>query len=215
MKKERTDMIMIIDKSGSMHGLEDDIIGGYHRFIEEQRKEEGEAFVTTVFFNHHVQMIHNRENIQDMSPLTKEQYQVGGSTALLDAIGISIKREVDIQRKLSKDKVQHVIFVIMSDGYENASQYFTYHEIKKMICMEKEKYGWEFVFLGADIDAIGEAQKLGIDESRAVQFCEDSQGVEVTYEAVSMFTSAVRNQKSIKQWKNNVEKDTLKRRKQR
>ena len=212
MKKERTDIIMIIDKSESMHGLEDDVISGYHYFLEEQRKVEGEAFVTTVFFNQHVQIIQNRENIHNMSYLTKEQYQVSGNKALLDAIGISIKREVDIQRKLLKDKVQHVIFVIMSDGYDNASQYFTYHQINKMICLEQEKYGWEFVFLGTDIDAIGEAKKLGIDESRTVQFCEDSQGIELTYEAVSTFTSAIRNQKSIKEWKNIVEKDTLQRR---
>lgn len=195
MKKERIDIIMLIDKSESMFGLEDDVIDGYHYFLEEQRKGHDEIFVTTIFFNQYVQIIHNRENIHLMSYLTKEQYQVSGSKALLDAIGISIKREIDIQRKLLKDKSQYVIFVIMSNGYENASQYFTYQQIHKMIDLEIKKYGWEFVLLGTDIDVFAEGKKLGIDETRTVDFYKDSQSIKLTYEAVSTLISAIREQK--------------------
>lgn len=214
--KKRTELVFIIDRSGSMAGLESDTIGGFNRMIKKQRKEKGEAFVTTVLFDDQYEMIHRRKPIRQVSALTGREYYVRGGTALLDAVGRTIQYMICVQRNLKpEEKADQVIVVITTDGYENASREFTFGQIHKMISHEKEKYGWEFLFLGADIDAGREALKLGIAPDRSAACCNDSRGVKATYETVSAALSQMRRCSSPigTQWKTAVEQDKKKRRK--
>lgn len=188
--KEYTEIIMILDQSGSMHGLEGDTIGGYNQFLSSQKKTKGKATITTVLFNHEMQVIHHQEDIKKVKPLTEEDYQTYGSTALLDALGTTIQ-ETTTQQELWERIPEHTIVVIMTDGMENASKKFTYPEIKKLI-QEKEKAGWEFVFLGANIDSVEVANNIGIKKSRAHDFIQDEKGTALNFMALDKAVCGVR-----------------------
>lgn len=209
MKKNVTEVVFILDKSGSMAGLEADTIGGYNSMLNKQKKAEGEAFVTTVLFNHQNELLHDRINVKGISPITEEDYEVGGTTALLDAIGFSIQKIINVQKHTrSGERAENVLFVITTDGMENASREFSPEKIKKMIQHQKEKYGWDFMFLGANIDAISTAAQFGIDEDFAVDYHADNVGTKLNYEMVSEAVIKLRSGKKIdRSWKEEIERD--------
>ncbi|MGG3563214.1 vWA domain-containing protein [Neobacillus rhizosphaerae] len=209
MKKNKTELVFILDKSGSMAGLEADTIGGYNAMLAKQQKAEGEAIVTTALFNHHYDLLHDRINVKGISPITEEDYEVGGTTALLDAIGFTIQKIVNVQKRTSEEeRADKVLFVITTDGMENASHEFTADKIKKMVQDQKEKYGWEFLFLGANIDAVTTAARFGIEEDFAVDYHADEVGTQLNYEAVNEAVSNLRSGKKIERnWKEGIERD--------
>jgi Mg-chelatase subunit ChlD len=209
MKRNLTELVFILDKSGSMAGLEADTIGGFNAMLKKQQKAEGEAVVTTVLFNHDYELLHDRMNVRDISPITKEDYEVGGTTALLDAIGFTIQKMVNVQRKTSEDeRAEKVLFVITTDGMENASREFTADKIKKLVRHQKEKEGCEFIFLGANIDAIATAARFGIEEDFAVDYHADHIGTQLNYEAVNEAVNNLRSGKKIdRSWKKGIERD--------
>ncbi len=208
-KRNLTEMVFILDRSGSMHGLEADTIGGFNSMIEKQKKEKGEALVSTVLFNSTSEVIHDRVKIRDIRPMTERDYSVGGCTALLDALGGAIHHVGNIHKYARPEDVPaHTIFVITTDGMENASRRYRREQIKEMIGRQKEKYGWEFLFLGANIDAVKTAVELNMDADRAVNYCADSKGTQVNYRAVGSFISSVRAGASVgAEWKEEIEKD--------
>jgi uncharacterized protein YegL len=209
MKRNLTELVFILDKSGSMAGLEADTIGGFNAMLKKQQKAEGEAVVTTVLFNHDYELLHDRMNVRDISPITKEDYEVGGTTALFDAIGFTIQKMVNVQRKTSEEeRAEKVLFVITTDGMENASREFTADKIKKLVRHQKEKEGWEFIFLGANIDAIATAARFGIEEDFAVDYHADHIGTQLNYEAVNEAVNNLRSGKKIdRSWKKGIERD--------
>lgn len=209
MRKNLTELVFILDRSGSMTGLESDTIGGYNAMLEKQKQEEGEAFVTTILFDDEYEILHNRVNIKRVKPITDREYYVRGMTALLDAVGKTINKTVKAIIKSDEDEQpSNILFVIITDGMENASREFSYNKIKQMIEHEKEKYSWEFIFLGANIDAIATAAKFGIDEDKASNYHADSLGTILNFESVSDAVSNFRAGISIdKNWKENIELD--------
>jgi len=213
MKTNVTELVFILDRSGSMHGLEDDTLGGFNSMLEKQKKEEGDAFVSTVLFNDHSAVIHDRVDIQKVEPMTKEQYQVWGCTALLDAVGGAIHHIGNIHKYARKEDVpDKTLFVIITDGMENASHKYSLSKVKKMIEKEKEKYGWEFLFLGANIDAVSTARGLGIGEDRAVKYCCDEQGTALNYDAIGKVASCLRKNLAVPgSWKREIERDEAQR----
>ena len=193
MKNNITELVFILDASGSMGGLESDTIGGFNAFLEKQRKQEGKCFVTTVIFDNSSRMIHDRVPLEKVQPMTDRDYTAGGCTALLDALGDSIRHIVNIHRYARPEDVpENTVFVITTDGMENASRRFSSEKVKKMIEHEKEKYGWEFLFVAANIDAVETAARYGISGDRAVNYHADSEGTGVVYEALAEAVSAVR-----------------------
>ena len=193
MKKNLTEMVFILDKSGSMAGLEADTIGGFNSMIERQKKEAGEAIVSTVLFSNESSVIHDRVDIRKIEPLNSRQYYVGGSTALIDAIGCAIHHIGNVHKYArEEDRPEHTIFVITTDGMENASYRYSSDEVKKMVERQQKKYGWEFLFLGANIDAVETAGKYGIAPNRAVRFHNDRKGVKLNYEAVNRTVGCMR-----------------------
>lgn len=215
----KTDLIFILDRSGSMSGLEADTIGGFNSMLAKQKKEEGEATVTTVLFDHEYEIVHDRFKIEQVKPLTDDDYYVRGSTALLDAVGSTINKEINVQKRLPEgDRADKVICVIITDGMENASREYSYNDVSKMIQREKDKHGWEFIFLGANIDAASEASRMGIDRSRAATFCNDSIGTELNYECVSEAVSMMRCDAMPQEdtsWKARIDRDFKRRGKRR
>ena len=209
MKKNLTELVFILDKSGSMAGLEADTIGGFNAMIERQRQDQGEALVSTVLFSNRSTVIHDRVNLRKIEPLTECQYFVGGSTALIDAIGSAIHHIGNVHKYArEEDRPEHTIFVITTDGMENASHAYSSDEVKAMVQRQKEKYGWEFLFLGANIDAVETAAHFGIGEDRAVTFHNDSEGQALNYAEVSIAVSQVRaNAPLSRDWKNRIEED--------
>ncbi|MFD1780640.1 hypothetical protein ACFSFW_18395 [Fredinandcohnia salidurans] len=205
----KTELVFILDKSGSMAGLEADTIGGYNSMLKKQKKAEGEAFVTTVLFNHDYELLHDRINVKGISSITEKDYEVSGTTALLDAIGFTIQKINNVQKHTSKnERAEKVLFVITTDGMENASREFTADKIKKMVQYQKEKYGWEFMFLGANIDAVSTAAQFGIDEDYAVDYHADEQGTQLNYQMVSEAVTNLRSGKKIdRSWKEEIERD--------
>lgn len=186
MKKNATELVFILDKSGSMAGLESDTIGGFNAMLQKQRALEGECRITTVLFDNRYELLHDRIDIRAVSPMTEEEYQVGGSTALLDAIGRTIHKLVGVQRNTAEEyRAEKVMFVIITDGAENASREYSTPKIRSMIEHEKETYGWEFLFLGANIDAVETAGRFGIVPDRAVDYVPDSMGTELNFQAMS------------------------------
>lgn len=179
MKKELTELIFILDKSGSMAGLESDTIGGYNSFLEKQKEVEGDCLITTVLFDHSYELLHDRVDIKDVVALTDKDYRVRGSTALYDALGRTILKTNDAKEKNTK-----VLFVIITDGQENSSKEFTSKKVKLMV-EEKIKEGFEFVFLGANIDAAESASRVGIKEDKAIDYISDSQGIKLNYDVMS------------------------------
>ena len=209
MKKNLTEMVFILDKSGSMAGLEADTIGGFNAMIERQKQADGEALVSTVLFSSRSTVIHDRVDLRRIEPLTKRQYFVGGCTALIDAIGGAIHHIGNVHKYArEEDRPEHTIFVITTDGMENASHAYTSDEVKAMVQRQKERYGWEFLFLGANIDAVETAAHFGIGEDRAVTFHNDSVGQALNYAEVSVAVSQVRANAPLgRDWKRRIEDD--------
>ena len=209
MKKNLTELVFILDRSGSMAGLEDDTIGGFNAMIEKQKKEPGEALVSTVLFDNECEVIHDRVDIRRIEPMTRQQYFVRGCTALLDAVGGAIHHIGNVHKYArEEDRPQKTLFVITTDGMENASRKYTYQRLKEMIRRQKSKYGWEFVFLGANIDAAKEAERFGIGRQCAVDYHADRQGTAVIYEAVNQAVCSVRaNQPMAANWRKKADED--------
>lgn len=214
MKKNNiTEMVFILDRSGSMHGLEKDTIGGFNSMLSKQKKEDGEAFVTTVLFDNDYSIIHDRIKIADVPEMTEREYYVKGCTALVDAIGKTIRHIVNIHKYSRREDVpDNTIFVIITDGMENASREFDAQTVKNMVEHEKKKYGWEFIFLGANIDAVETARHFGINRDRAVNYNCDSEGTELNYEVVSDAVTQVRMcQPLCPDWSARIDEDYKKR----
>lgn len=194
MKKNLTELVFILDRSGSMAGLEADTIGGFNAMTQKQRKEPGEALVSTVLFDNETQVIHDRVPLDKVPALTQKEYYVRGCTALLDAVGRAIHHIGNVHKYArEEDRPEKTLFVITTDGMENASRRYTYDKVKAMIEHQREKYGWEFLFLGANIDAAREAARFGIRADRAANYHADHIGTEVIYEAVSEAVCQVRS----------------------
>ncbi|MBR1689313.1 MAG: hypothetical protein IJ713_00905 [Oscillibacter sp.] len=208
MKKDLTEMVWILDRSGSMSGLESDTVGGFNAMVEKQRRQTGEALVTTVLFNQESVTLHDRLPIGQVEKLTERDYSVGGCTALLDAIGTTVRRIADIHRYARPEDVpEHTVFVITTDGMENASRSFTKEQVKALIQQQQER-GWEFLFLGANIDAIATAGQFGIGEDRAVQYHSDSAGTQLNYEVVGEAIADLRRSQPLRaSWKQRIEED--------
>ena len=208
-KNNITELVFILDRSGSMSGLEADTIGGFNSLIEKQRKQEGECYVTTVLFDNESEVIHDRVKLSSIKPMTDRDYTVRGCTALLDALGGAIRHIADIHRYARPEDVpEHTVFVITTDGMENASRTYDADRVKKMIEHEKEKYGWEFLFLAANIDAVSTASRFGIGADRAVNYRADEQGTRVLYETVADAVCSVRAHAPLSAgWSKAIEKD--------
>lgn len=215
MKKDLVEMIFILDRSGSMQGLESDTINGYNAMIEKQKKLPGEAIVSTILFDHEYKVLHHREEIKKIDPMTSNEYFVRGTTALLDAIGTSVNKIIATHKQLKEDYLpEKTLFVITTDGMENASRIYDYQQIKKMIEQQKEMFNWEFIFLGANIDAVLTAKRFGIDEDRAVNYHSDKEGTDLNYRVLGETISELRMNKSIRSsWKKEIEKDYIHRNK--
>ena len=213
MRKNLTEIVFILDRSGSMAGLEGDTIGGFNSMIEKQKREPGEALVSTVLFDNETEVIHDRVDIKKIERLTDRDYYVRGCTALLDAVGGAIHHIGNVHKYArEEDRPEKTLFVITTDGMENASRKYSYDRLKMMIERQKEKYGWEFIFLGANIDAAKEAARFGISEERAVNYHADSTGTAVIYEAVSEAVCSVRAcQPMTNNWRRKVDEDYKKR----
>ena len=209
MKKGLTEIVFILDRSGSMSGLEKDTIGGFNSTIEKQKKEEGEAFVSTILFDDKSEVLHDRVPLASVAPLTEKEYYARGCTALLDAIGGAIHHIGNVHKYArEEDRPEKTIFVITTDGYENASRKYTSDRVKQMVERQKQKYGWEFIFLGANIDAIETAKNFGICEERAANFVNDESGIEVMYRAQCCLMSDIRKSRvNERSWKANVDAD--------
>ena len=213
MKKNLTELVFILDRSGSMQGLEGDTIGGFNAMIEKQKKEPGEAFVSTVLFDDRPEVLHDRVKVREVRPITDKEYNVRGCTALLDAIGGAIHHIGNIHKYARPEDVpEHTLFVITTDGMENASRRYSARQVKEMIQRQKEKYNWEFLFLGANIDAEETAGHLGIDPDRAVNYHCDSEGTRLNFEVVTQAAAAVRCSAPLDaHWKDAIEEDFRKR----
>ncbi|MBQ3394521.1 MAG: VWA domain-containing protein [Oscillospiraceae bacterium] len=193
MNNNLTEMVFVLDRSGSMHGLEADTIGGFNSLIDKQKKEEGDALVSMVLFDDYSEVIYDRVDIKKIEPLTDKQYTVRGCTALIDAIGGAVHHIGNVHKYArEEDRPAKTVFVIITDGMENASVEYSQKRVKEMIERQKEKYGWEFMFLGANIDAVSTARDYGIARDRAVRYRSDRRGTRMNYEAVSTVMSSVR-----------------------
>ena len=198
MKKGFTELVFILDKSGSMAGLESDTIGGFNAMLKKQKALDGQCRITTVLFDNHYQLLHDRIDIQAVSPMTEKEYQVGGCTALLDAIGRTIQKLVHVQRSTAEEfRAENVMFVIITDGAENASREYSAAKVKEMIKHQREKYSWEFVFLGANIDAVETAGRFGIAEDRAVDYVPDGEGTALNFRMMSEAVATFRQTRAI------------------
>lgn len=213
MQKGLTELVFILDRSGSMSGLESDTIGGYNAMLEKQKKESGVAIVTTVLFDTDYELLHDRIDLQNIEPLTDREYYVRGTTALLDAVGRTINKIGYTQKHTDDEKrAEHVMFVITTDGMENASREFTYKKVCQMVEHQKNKYDWEFIFLGANIDAITTARSIGIDHDKAANYKADKEGISLNYHVISEAVSSIRKGSNLdKEWKSSIEEDFKKR----
>ena len=217
MRKGLTEIIFILDRSGSMAGLEGDTIGGYNSMRDRQKKEDGEAIVSTVLFDDRSEVLHDRVSLDKMEHITEQAYYVRGCTALLDAVGGAVKHIATVHRYArEEDRPEKTLFIITTDGMENASRRYDYEKVRDMVERQKEKYGWEFLFLGANIDAIQVAGRFGIQKEYAVNFECDSEGTRLNYDVVSRAVSSVRANACLAEavpacWKEEIEKDYRKR----
>ncbi len=209
MRKNLTELVFILDRSGSMGGLESDTIGGFNAMIEQQKRAEGEALVSTVLFDDAAEVLHDRVDVKSVAPLTDEDYRVRGCTALLDAIGGAISHIGNVHKYARDEDVpEHTLFVITTDGMENASRVYSRSRVRQMIERQKTKYGWEFLFLGANIDAEETARGIGISEDRAVRYHSDSEGTKLNYKVLSDAACCLRTSGKIGgNWKKSIEKD--------
>ena len=214
MKNNITELVFILDRSGSMMGLEKDTIGGFNSMLEKQRREPGRVFVSTVLFDHVSEVIHDRISITDVPDLTEKEYFVRGCTALLDAVGGAIHHIGNVHKYARKEDVpEKTLFIITTDGMDNASRRYTYEKVRAMIERQKKKYGWEFLFLGANIDAAAEARRFGIDESMAANYNCDEAGTALNYEVISEAITNVRCSAAPlnADWKKKIDEDYQKR----
>ena len=209
MKKNLTELVFILDRSGSMAGSEQDTIGGFNAMIEKQRKEPGEAVISTVLFDNETEVIHDRISLDKVPALTEKEYYVRGCTALLDAVGGVIHHIGNVHKYArEEDRPEKTLFVITTDGLENASRHYTYEKVKSMIERQRETYGWEFLFLGANIDAAREAARFGIRADCAADYHADSIGTEAVYESVCEAVCQVRRSVPLKaSWKQRIDAD--------
>ena len=192
MKNKTTELVFILDKSGSMAGMEKDTIGGFNAMLEKQKAQDGSVYITTVLFSNYAQTLHDRKALEEIQPLTEKDYQVGGCTALLDAIGGTIEHISTIHKYARKEDIpQHTMFVITTDGMENASTRYTKDEITALI-HEKEGLGWEFLFIAANIDAVSTAKSIGIREERAANYCVETD-TDIVFEEISECISELRD----------------------
>ena len=208
MNKNLTEMVFILDRSGSMCGLESDTIGGYNGLLEKQKNEEGEATVTLVLFDDQYDMIYDHADIKKVRPITSKEYYARGMTGLLDAVGKTINHVGNRHKFASDHEIPaKTVVTIITDGHENASKEFTLPQVKSMIEHQKEKYGWEFLFLGANIDAVSTAANFGIVHDRAVTYKADSEGTRINFEAISHAVDCVRMEQPLAaDWKQKIER---------
>ena len=193
MKTNMTELVFILDRSGSMGGLESDTIGGFNSMLAKQQAEPGECRVTTVLFDNHYEVLHDRIDVKAVNPITDKEYFVRGSTALLDAVGRTINKIKSVQKNTAEDyRAEKVLFIITTDGMENASCEYNYHKIKMMIERQKSMYGWEFIFLGANIDAAEVASRFGVSRNRAQNFHNDGEGIALNYAILSETVASFR-----------------------
>lgn len=211
MRKNLTEIVFILDRSGSMRGLEKDTIGGYNGMIDKQKKEEGEALVTTVLFDDRIEVPYDRVPLGDLPEMTEKEYYVRGCTALLDAVGTTVERIATIHKYArEEDRPEHTIFIITTDGLENASRRFTYDQVKRLITRQQEESGWEFIFLGANIDAVKAAGDIGIRRERAVNYRCDPVGTKLNYEAMDKAVHSVRMGEELDDsWREELDEDFL------
>lgn len=209
MKKNLSEIVFLLDRSGSMSGLEKDTIGGFNAMIEKQKKEEGEALISTILFDHEMKVLHDRVKVQDVKPINENDYQVRGCTALLDAMGGAIHHIGNVHKYARNEDVpEHTIFVITTDGMENASSHYSSSKVRTMVERQKEKYGWEFLFLGANMDAIAAAKDFGIEEDKAVEYRSDDIGTRLNYAVMSEAICEFRTKGTVeKSWKQKIEND--------
>jgi uncharacterized protein YegL len=214
MTNGQTELVFILDKSGSMAGLETDTIGGFNSMLTKQKAIEGDCRITTVLFNDNYELLHDRIDIRAVRPLTEKEYFVGGSTALLDAIGTTIHKIVTVQQRTADEfRAEKVMFVIITDGLENSSREYSAPKIKQMVERQKAQYGWEFIFLGANIDAVETAGRFGIAPDRAQNYHADGEGVELNFQAMSEAASSFRTEEAIPEnWNNEIQQDYERRR---
>jgi len=215
MKNNITELVFILDRSGSMAGLEADTVGGFNSMIRKQKSEDGECYVSTVLFDNESEVLHDRVRLSEIKPMTEEEYYVRGCTALLDAIGGAIHHIGNVHKYARPEDVpERTLFVITTDGLENASRKYDGKRIKSMIERQKEKYGWEFLFIGANIDAVETAERYGIRKDRAVNYNADEDGTDLLFETVSDTVSAYRKSNSIcSSWGARLERDHKNRKK--
>lgn len=204
-----TEIVFILDRSGSMAGLEADTIGGFNSLIQKQKKEDGKAVVSTVLFDDKCKVLHDRKDLKEIAPLTEEDYYVRGCTALLDAVGGAIHHIGNVHKYArAEDRPERTLFIITTDGMENASRKYGYEKVKRMIERQKERYGWEFLFLGANMDAVSVAGRFGIAPERAVRFHCDEKGTELNYRVLSETIANVRcGAPMVASWKEEIERD--------
>lgn len=208
-----TELVFILDRSGSMAGLESDTIGGFNAMIEKQKREEGECFVSTVLFDNESEVLHDRVKLSEIRQMTDKDYTVRGCTALIDAIGGAIHHIGNIHKYArSEDVPENTMFIITTDGMENASHRYTSDKVKSMIERQKTKYGWEFLFIGANIDAVETAGRYGISKDKAVNYNADKEGTAILYESVSCAVAEVRANRPLSaSWSNKIYEDYMKR----
>lgn len=213
MKKGLTELVFILDRSGSMGGLEHDTIGGCNAMLEKQKAVDGECRITTVLFDNNYELLHDRIDIRAVSPVTEKEYYVGGSTALIDAIGRTIHKIGSAQKHTADEyRAEKVMFVIITDGYENSSRVYSAKRVKNMIERQKERYGWEFIFLGANIDAVETASRYGISANRVQNYCADSAGTELNFLVMSEAATSFRECGVVDDdWGDEIEEDFLRR----
>ena len=213
IKNNITELIFILDRSGSMSGLEADTIGGFNAMIEKQKKQDGECFVSTVLFDGVSEVLHDRVRLSEIKPMTDEDYTVRGCTALLDALGSAIHHIGNVHKYARPEDVpENTMFVITTDGMENASRKYSSEKVKAMIERQKEKYGWEFLFIGANIDAVETAAQYGIDADRAVNYTPDHDGTSIVYESVSKAVCKMRaNAPLCADWSHKINEDYIRR----
>lgn len=216
MRKGLTELVFILDRSGSMAGLADDTIGGFNAMISRQKKAEGEAFVSTVLFSNESVVLHDRMDIREVEPMTEKEYAAFGCTALLDAIGHAIHHIGNVHKYArEEDRPEHTLFVITTDGMENASRQYTAEQVRQKIERQKQKYGWEFIFLGANMDAVETAQRIGIGRNRAANYHSDGVGTRLNYDVISDAACCMREHAKIPDdWAKRIEEDDRRRRRQ-
>ena len=216
MKNNITELVFILDRSGSMAGFEKDTIGGFNSTIEKQKKQDGKVCVSTVLFDNDSVVIHDRVDIFEVKSMTEEDYNVRGCTALLDAVGGAIHHIGNVHKYARPEDVpEHTVFIITTDGMENASRNYTHSRVREMIKRQQERYGWEFIFLAANIDAEETAEDIGIRRERAVNYVQDEDGVKATYAVMCEAITSVRKCKNLDagEWRESLDKDNQRRKK--